>query len=88
LGIRADDLTPQGHGISESGETVRLEMTVDLAEPLGTETILYTSVGGQEVLGKMFDPRDVAPGETLTFNLALDKVHLFDAGSGKTVRNA
>jgi multiple sugar transport system ATP-binding protein len=36
----------------------------------------------------MFDPRDVTPGETLTFNLTLDKVHLFDAGSGKTVRNA
>ena len=88
LGIRADDLTPQGHGISESGEIARLEMTVDLAEPLGTETILYTSIGGQEVLGKMFDPRDVAPGERMTFNLALDKVHLFDAGSGKTVRDA
>ncbi len=86
LGLRPDDLTPEGHGITEKGQTAELELRVDLAELLGTETILYTQINGQEVLGKMFDPRDVAPGEVMKFNLALDKVHLFDAETQKSVR--
>lgn len=86
LGLRPDDLTPEGHGIIEKGQTAELELTVDLAELLGTETILYTQISGQEILGKMFDPRDVTSGEIMKFNLALDKVHLFDAQTQKSVR--
>lgn len=86
LGIRPDDLTPEGHGISEMGNTTQIDLQVDLAELLGTESILYTSVDGQEVLGKMFDPRDIVPGETMRFNLSLDKVHLFDAKTQDSVR--
>ena len=86
FGIRADDLSPVGHGIHETRETVRIDMDIDLAELLGSETLLYTTFAGQEVLGKMFDPRDVTPGETLTFHLSLDKAHIFDAGTGRSVR--
>jgi multiple sugar transport system ATP-binding protein len=86
FGIRPDDMTPEGHGIHDGGQGVTLELDIDLAELLGTETLLYTHLGGQEALGKMFDPRDVEAGETLKFRLALDKVHLFDAASGKSVR--
>lgn len=86
LGMRPDDLTPEGHGIIESGQKASVQLTVDLAELLGTETILYTQISGQEVLGKMFDPREVAPGDAMTFNISLDKVHLFDAETQKSVR--
>ncbi len=86
LGMRPDDLTPRGHGIAENGHTASMELSVDLAELLGTETILYTQIAGKEVLGKMFDPREVAQGERMTFNIALEKLHLFDAGSEKSVR--
>ena len=86
LGLRPDDLTPKGHGITDSGEVANLDLTVDLAELLGTETILYTSIGGQEILAKMFSPREVSPGETMTFDLVLDNVHLFDAETQNSVR--
>lgn len=86
LGMRPDDLTPEGHGIIESGQKASVQLTVDLAELLGTETILYTQISGQEVLGKMFDPRVVAPGDVMDFNISLDKVHLFDAETQKSVR--
>ncbi|WP_419913835.1 ABC transporter ATP-binding protein [Hoeflea sp.] len=86
FGLRPDDLTPQGHGIAENGERETVDLTVELAELLGTETILYTRINGHEVLGKMFDPRDVSPGERMTFNISLDKVHLFDAETQKSVR--
>ncbi|MGI1661563.1 ABC transporter ATP-binding protein [Palleronia sp. KMU-117] len=86
FGIRPDDLTPVGHGIHEARETADIELTVELAELLGTETLIYTRFAGQEVQGKMFDPRDVVPGERLTFRLSLDKAHVFDATTQKSVR--
>jgi multiple sugar transport system ATP-binding protein len=86
FGFRPDDLTPIGHGIHETRETADFELTVDLAELLGTETLLYTTLVGQEIQGKMFDPRDVSPGETLQFRLSLDKAHIFDATTGQSVR--
>jgi multiple sugar transport system ATP-binding protein len=61
-------------------------LDIVLSEPLGTETILYTTIAGNEAQGKMFGPRDVAPGESMTFDVALDKAHIFDAGTGASVR--
>jgi len=87
FGIRPDDLTPIGHGIHEARETTDLDLTVELAELLGTETLIYTRLAGQEVQGKMFDPRDLVPGEVLTFRLSLDRAHIFDAATGRTVRD-
>ncbi|WP_299941693.1 sn-glycerol-3-phosphate ABC transporter ATP-binding protein UgpC [uncultured Nitratireductor sp.] len=86
FGLRPDDLTPVGHGIAEAGDSARITLDIILSEPLGTETILYTTIAGQEVQGKMFGPRLVQPGETLEFDLAMDKAHIFDAQSGKSVR--
>ncbi|MEM1287157.1 MAG: sn-glycerol-3-phosphate ABC transporter ATP-binding protein UgpC [Pseudomonadota bacterium] len=87
VGLRPDDVTPVGHGIHESSEMADLSLTVELAELLGTETLLYTQLADHEFLGKMFDPRDVSEGETLTFRVALDKLHLFDTGTGRSVRS-
>ncbi|AXI48529.1 sugar ABC transporter ATP-binding protein [Sulfitobacter sp. SK012] len=86
FGLRPDDLTPVGHGIAESGDSAKVTLPIILSEPLGTETILYTTLAGQEAQGKMFGPRNVAPGEVLEFDVAMDKAHLFDAGTGKSVR--
>ena len=47
---------------------------------------IYTRLAGQEVQAKLYGPRIVAPGEVLAFRLALDRAHLFDAASGKSVR--
>ena len=79
VGIRPDDLTPVGHGISESGSGFKLQLKIDFAELLGTEAILYTRIAGREVQGKMFDPRDIPEGESMEFNLAVNNMHLFNA---------
>jgi multiple sugar transport system ATP-binding protein len=61
-------------------------MAVELAEPLGMESLIYTRLAGQEVLAKLYGPRLVQPGEKLTFRMALDRAHLFDAETGLSVR--
>jgi multiple sugar transport system ATP-binding protein len=88
LGIRPDDISPIGHGLSQDGPGAEVQLTVDLAEPLGMESLIYTRLAGQEVQAKLYGPRIVAPGEVLTFRLALDRAHLFDAATGKSVRVA
>jgi len=79
LGIRADDISPVGHGLGEAREGVDLPLTVTLAEPLGTESLIYTQIAGQEVQAKLYGARIVRPGEQMPFRLALDRAHLFDA---------
>ncbi len=85
LGIRPDDISPVGHGLSQDGPGAELPLTVALAEPLGMESLLYTRIAGQEVQAKLYGPRLVRPGESLTFRLALDRAHLFDAATGLSV---
>ncbi|QYZ70142.1 ABC transporter ATP-binding protein [Neotabrizicola shimadae] len=86
LGIRPDDISPVGHGLSQDGPGAEVDLTVDLAEPLGMESLIYTRLAGQEVQAKLYGPRIVQPGERLTFRLALDRAHLFDAATGLSVR--
>jgi len=86
LGVRPDDISPVGHGLSQDGPGAEVSLTVDLAEPLGMESLIYTHLAGQEVLAKLYGPRIVSPGEVLNFRLALDRAHLFDAKTGMSVR--
>ena len=87
FGFRADNLMPIGHAVEEPGELANLELPVSLTEPLGTETLLFAELAGQEVQAKMLNPRPVQPGETIAFHLVLNKCHVFDAGNGKALRD-
>lgn len=88
VGIRADDLTPVNHGIDDASEKAELNLTVHISEPLGTETILFSTIGEQEIQCKMLNPYPVSPDEKMTFKLALDKIHLFDLASGENLLGA
>ncbi|MGV8831812.1 MAG: ABC transporter ATP-binding protein [Devosia sp.] len=85
LGFRPESLAPQGHALHGNGAALTLKHTVIIAEPLGTETILFVAMGGQDVQAKMLNPRVVAPGEELEFTLDLTRLHVFDKASGKSV---
>jgi multiple sugar transport system ATP-binding protein len=85
-GIRADNIMPDGHAMPPTPNMAHVMMAVSLTEPLGTETLLFASLAGTEVQAKMLNPRPVTNGEMLRFGIALDKCHLFDAASGKSLR--
>ncbi|MCC5972714.1 MAG: sn-glycerol-3-phosphate ABC transporter ATP-binding protein UgpC [Rubellimicrobium sp.] len=85
LGIRPDDISPVGHGLGEVAEPADITLTVSIAEPLGMESLIYTTIAGQEVQAKLYGPRIVGPGEVLPFRLALERAHLFDAETGDTL---
>ncbi|WDR05246.1 sn-glycerol-3-phosphate ABC transporter ATP-binding protein UgpC [Devosia rhodophyticola] len=85
LGFRPESFAPKGHSLHGEANALAIERTVNIAEPLGTETILFADLGGLEVQGKMLNPRVVKEGETLGFTLDLSKLHVFDKASGRSV---
>ncbi|KJE34699.1 sugar ABC transporter ATPase [Thalassospira sp. HJ] len=86
FGVRADNIMPVGHALPSGDHMAEVEMTVDLTEPLGTETLLFAALAGTEVQAKMLNPRPVQSGERMIFQVMLDKCHLFDAETGATLR--
>lgn len=86
FGFRADNMMPVGHGLAPGKETATLNLYVNLSEPLGTETILFGDVAGKEIQAKMFNPRPVSSGETLTCELDLSRCHLFDEATQMSLR--
>ncbi|MCV6592850.1 MAG: sn-glycerol-3-phosphate ABC transporter ATP-binding protein UgpC [Silicimonas sp.] len=85
FGLRPDHLCPDKKQRETGTSLVEIPLKVHMIEPHGAEMLLHARLAGQPVLGKMYAPRPVAPGDQLTFQLALDKIHLFDAASGRSV---
>ncbi|TCT41782.1 ABC transporter ATP-binding protein [Martelella mediterranea] len=86
IGFRPDAFAPKGHSLHPEDRSVELDLPVEISEPLGTETIIYTQIGGKEVQAKMLDPRPLKDGEALTFTLDVERLHVFDGESGKSLR--
>ena len=77
LGIRPEDIVPEGHGTRpELGAD--FEATVNFAEMLGNESLLFADLGGTEIVARMQHPRAVDPDQTLKFRIDGTRVHLFD----------
>jgi multiple sugar transport system ATP-binding protein len=86
LGFRPESLAPKGHALHSASESVALTRPVVIAEPLGTETIVFTELAGREVQGRMLNPRPVRAGEVMEFVLDLTRLHFFDKASGRSLR--
>tara|TARA_B100001996_G_scaffold371520_1_gene346946 strand:- start:136 stop:1230 length:1095 start_codon:yes stop_codon:yes gene_type:complete len=84
IGIRSEDIVPQ---ISPNygSEFWNFNKKIDLSEPLGTETQLFFKLGAKEIISRMYNPRAVNVGEKLSFEINLNKVHLFDSISQKAL---
>jgi multiple sugar transport system ATP-binding protein len=86
VGFRPESLAPQGHALHSAAQSIAISRTVVIAEPLGTETILFTDLAGREVQGRMLNPRPVKPGEVMDFMLDLTRLHVFDKATGRSLR--
>ncbi|MCH8196774.1 MAG: sn-glycerol-3-phosphate ABC transporter ATP-binding protein UgpC [Proteobacteria bacterium] len=75
-GIRPEhlDLGPNGKSLAA---------TVGVVEPTGPEIQVFTEIAGQRVCVVFSERHSLSPGQEIELSPALDKVHLFDAESGK-----
>jgi ABC-type sugar transport system ATPase subunit len=84
LGIRPEDVVPEGHGTRpELG--VDFSAPVGFAEMLGNESLLFAELGGAEIVARMQHPRQVEPGETVRFRIDGSRVHVFDKQTQNSV---
>ena len=86
-GFRPEDIVPEGHGM-EPRHGLSFSSQVEFTEMLGNETLLFSSIAGDEFISRMHQPRLVAADETMTFTLNLERMHLFDADTGRSIRAA
>ncbi len=77
LGVRPEDVVPEGHGTRPS---LGADFTgnVEFAEMLGDQSLLFTSLGGTEVVARMQHPRALEPNEAIQFRVDGARVHVFD----------
>jgi len=77
VGLRSHDLEP-----SDDGFDVRVTYT----EALGGETYAYGEVAGQSMVVRLEPYHRVQPGDVLRLGIAPERVQLFDAGTGRSLR--
>ena len=75
VGIRPDDIQ-----ISDSGS---ISCKANLVEYLGSDMIIYSSLGDQEFSCKLSSKIDVKAGDEFKFDIQPSLVHIFDNSSGK-----
>jgi len=85
IGIRAEDIVPFNKNSLESEEAWFFEKTIELAEPLGTETQLFFKLRNIEIISRMYNPRPVNVGEKLQFQIDVNKIHFFDYETEKAI---
>ena len=72
----SDDATSTG---------ARIRANADVVEYLGNEELLHVNAGGRDIVAIVGSEHRVKPGDVLDFSVPLDKLHLFDAESGKAL---
>ena len=84
LGIRAEDIIPKESNDNLSNNWC-FQKSINLAEPLGTETQLFFTIKNKEIISRMYNPKDVKVGDKIDFQIDPNKVHFFDAETEKAI---
>ena len=84
-GLRPEDIIPDGHGMQPDGD-LSITAEVTLTELLGNESLLFAKTQTDDFVARMQQPRVVNEGEVLTFHIAGQRLHLFDAETGKSLK--
>jgi sn-glycerol 3-phosphate transport system ATP-binding protein len=82
LGLRPEHLLPSSDG--------PLAFEIELAEPLGADTLLHGRFGdaGELITVRQGGHITAAPGETRRFTIGATRLHLFDSQTGKRIPDA
>ena len=82
FGIRPEHLSDQ---VSDPSH-VPVTATVEISEPMGSESIVYFKSATGNLIARVPGEHLYHPGDQLTIQLNMEKVHLFDAETEKVIR--
>ena len=77
LGFRPEDLHDEAR-LLEKHKDAQHEFTVDVAELLGSETIVHITVGSYNIIAKVSARADLNIGDKLVLSINMEKSHFFD----------
>jgi multiple sugar transport system ATP-binding protein len=82
LGIRPEHITEE----TKNGSHVPVSSTVDIAEPMGSESLVYLKAGTGNFIAKIHGEKLFHQGEQVTVHVNTDKIHLFDFETESVIR--
>ena len=82
FGIRPENISEA----PKAGPSIPLTSTVDIAEPMGSESIVYLKTGTGYLIARIQGEHLYQLGQKLTVHLSADKVTLFDPETQKVIR--
>jgi multiple sugar transport system ATP-binding protein len=89
VGFRPEDLEDAAFaGAAPAGDGTTLDVTVTLAEPLGSEVVAHFDVGGANWLARLNPRTGVKAGSAVRLVVDVERLHLFDPVSGTSLRAA
>ncbi|HEY2534871.1 MAG TPA: sn-glycerol-3-phosphate ABC transporter ATP-binding protein UgpC [Xanthobacteraceae bacterium] len=80
FGLRPEHVTEPRR--SERDRNREFVTTLDVVEPMGMETMVYFSIEGQPVCGRVDPGSAAAPGESMRLYANMDHLHLIDPHTG------
>ena len=69
VGIRAEDIVPSENSTDKEKKGWNFEKSIELAEPLGTETQLFFKLNDKEIISRMYNPRSIKVVRKLNLKL-------------------
>ncbi|MCK2000179.1 sn-glycerol-3-phosphate ABC transporter ATP-binding protein UgpC [[Brevibacterium] frigoritolerans] len=77
LGIRPEDIHDE-QIVLDSYKDSTIDLTVDVFELLGAETILYTKLENQNIVARIDSRTAVSNGQSIKLAFDMNKIHFFD----------
>lgn len=77
LGIRPEDIHDEPLFLDSSPET-KISATIDVAELMGSETILYSKVNEQDFVARVDSRTDITGGDNIEIAFNINHAHFFD----------
>jgi multiple sugar transport system ATP-binding protein len=85
LGIRPEDIHDEPLFLENSSNT-KLEAKIDVAELMGAETFLYSTVSGQDFIARVDSRTDIRNGQSISLAFDMNKAHFFDKETELRIR--
>ncbi len=76
LGLRPEHVTEPRH--NGRGEDSDFTVTLDVVEPMGMETMVFFTVNGTEICGRVAPETAAGPGATMRLVANMEHMHLID----------
>ena len=82
FGIRPENISNE----LKEGSSTPISLTVDIAEPMGSESLVYLKAGTGNLIARIHGEHLFHLGEQVTVQLDLEKVSLFDVETEQVIR--